>query len=126
MIKPTKNIKRGSESVIKNQRVATRCVRPDISAYLSDLGLFSFGKAISVKLLDITSKGVLIATDKKLKVNQKLTLTLCFHSGKTFTIKASIVRIAPLSRYEYGIKFDRYNNELGDHLLTTQSQLVFK
>lgn len=125
-MKPTKNIKPSSESVIKNQRVATRCVRQDIAAYISDLGLFSFGKTVSVKLLDITSKGVLIATDKKLSINQKLTLTLCFYSGKTFVIKSSVARIAPLAHYEYGIKFNQFNNELGDYLLSTQSKLVFK
>ncbi len=126
MIKPTNNIKQAPKRVIKNRRVATRCVRPDIAAYISDLGLLSFGKTISVRLLDITSKGVSIATDKKLSANQKLTLTLCFYSGKTFVIKAQVVRIVPLSRFEYGIKFNRLNNGLGDYLLATQSQLVFK
>lgn len=111
---------------LKNQRTATRCVREDITATISNLGLFSFGKVVLVKLLDITSKGVLIATDTKLSLNQKFTLTLQFNTGKIFVIKATVARISTSRPTEYGIKFDQYNDELGDYLLETQSTLVFK
>lgn len=115
-----------SQELIKNHRIATRFIREDIDASISDLGFLSRGKDFPVKLVDITSKGVLIESDKKLKVGQALTLTLQFKTGKRFVIKAKVVRIAAESHDQYGIKFDRYNNELGDYLLDTQTKLVFK
>jgi hypothetical protein len=114
------------EDLVKNHRIATRFIREDIDASVTDIGLLSHGKHFPVHLIDITSKGVLIESDKKLKVGQTLTLTLQFKSGKAFVIKAKVVRIAAESDKQYGIKFDRYNNELGDHLLDTQTKLVFK
>jgi hypothetical protein len=114
------------EDLVKNHRIATRFVREDIDASIGDLGLLSRGKTFPVKLIDITSKGVLIESEKNIKVGQKLTLTLQFKTGKTFVIKAKVVRIAAESKKQYGIKFDKFNNELGDYLFDTQTKLVFK
>lgn len=110
----------------KNHRLAARFVREDIAAAIGDLGLLTFGKVFAVTLLDVNSRGALIESQKKLNINQTLTLALKFRTGKLFTIKSKIVRIAATSGNHYGIKFDRYNNELGDYLLETQRNLVFK
>lgn len=111
---------------IKNNRIATRFVREDIDASITDLSFLNRSKAHPVHLMDITSKGVLIKSDKKLKINQTLTLKLKFLAGKEFAIKAKVVRVADSTNNQYGVKFDRYNNELGDYLLDTQTKLVFK
>jgi hypothetical protein len=111
---------------IKNNRIATRFVREDIDASITDLGFLNRSKAHPVHLMDITSKGVLIKSDKKLNINQSLTLKLKFLAGKEFVIKAKVVRVADSANSQYGVKFDRYNNELGDYLLDTQTKLVFK
>lgn len=110
----------------KNIRVATRFIREDIAASINVAGLLSFGKTIPVNLMDIASRGVLISTNQRLGINKKLTLTLQFKSGKEFVIKGTIVRRSGLSHEEYGIKFDRCNDELGDYLLETQGKLIFK
>jgi len=113
-----------------NQRIAVRYVREDIAASVCKISLYIFGfrftKDILVELIDISSKGVLIATNKKLKVNKKIILTLTFEDSKTFKINAKIVRKAPGQENHYGIKFDRFNNDLGDYLLETQRKLVFR
>lgn len=49
-----------------------------------------------------------------------------FKSGRTFVIKALVVRHSVSSADEYGIKFDRYNNELGEYLFESQENLIFK
>jgi len=117
----------GSRSQFKkNRRVTTRFIREDIVIDISFSGLLGFGKTISVDLVDIASKGVLISTNQKLGINKKIILTLRFKSGKVFVIKAVVVRQTGSPRKEYGIKFDRYNNELGDYLLETQEKLIFK
>lgn len=119
-----------SDDLEKNKRDAVRYVREDIAASVCKIRLFNFGfltnKEILVELLDISSKGVLILTNKKLPLKKKITLTLKFEDEKTFQIKASVVRKVPDLKYQYGIKFDRFNNDLGDYLLETQRKLIFK
>lgn len=110
----------------KNIRIATRFIREDIAASINVSGLLSFGKVIPVKLMDIASRGVLISTNQRLSINKKIILTLQFQSGKEFVIKGIVVRRSNMSQGEYGIRFDRYNNELGDYLLETQGKLIFK
>lgn len=121
-----------SESKFNNQRLATRYVRNDISAVFYKIDMFTslgfnfFRRLIKVQLLDISSKGVLISTDRKLKINTKIVLGLKFKSGKSFRIKASVVRKCASSEFEYGIKFDDCHNDLGDYLVASQSELKFK
>ncbi len=110
----------------KNSRIATRFIREDIAVRIKVSGLFGLRKTICVKLMDISSKGVLISTKHKVRVNNKITLFLQFKSGRTFAIKALVVRHSVSSTDEYGIKFDRYNNELGDYLFESQENLIFK
>ena len=110
----------------KNIRFATRFIRDDIAVSIKVHGLLGFRKYIPVDLMDIASKGVLISTSQRLGINKKITLTLQFKSGKIFVIKGMVVRHSDSLRKEYGIKFDRYNNELGDYLLESQEKLIFK
>lgn len=118
------------EETIKNQRVATRYIREDIAASVCKISWLNFGfrfnKNIFVELIDISSKGVLIATDQKLPVKKKITITLTFEDHKSFVIPAKVVRKADIQGSQYGIKFDRTNDDLGDYLLETQRKLVFK
>lgn len=121
-----------SESKFNNQRLATRYVRNDIDAVFYKIDMFTrfgfnfFRRLIKVQLLDISSKGVLISTDRKFKMNTRIVLGLKFKSGKSFRIKATVVRKCALSDYEYGIKFDGCHNDLGDYLVASQSELKFK
>ncbi|MGZ8135851.1 MAG: hypothetical protein ACXW1W_00975 [Methylococcaceae bacterium] len=112
--------------LMKNKRIATRYIRKDIIASVNNIGFFSSDKDIPVELVDIASKGALIWTTKKLDIKKKITLNLTFKTGKTFVIKARFVYKLGKTVYRYGIKFDSYNNELGDYLLETQSKLVLK
>jgi len=114
------------EELVKNHRIATRYVREDIDASVSYLDWFNRKIMFDVKLIDITSKGVLIESEKQLKINQTLVLKLQFKAGKSFVIKAKVVRIAANTNHQFGVKFDKYNNELGDYLYDTQTKLVFK
>jgi hypothetical protein len=116
-----------SKNQSKNQRITTRYIRDDITASVFKVSLLSFGpRRIPVDLIDISSKGVLISSPKKLGINKKIILDLKFGGDRTFKIKAKIVRKSDSSNYQYGIKFDHYNNALGDYLLEIQSKLVFK
>jgi len=128
-----------SNKTSKNQRIAVRYVREDIAASICNINSLSFGfffkdvfivlndkKKFPVELKDISSKGVLIACSKKLRINKKIILTLEFEDSKTFKIYAKVVRKVPAQENQYGIKFDRLNNDLGDYLLKTQSKLVFR
>jgi len=115
-----------TENPAQNNRAAARCLRDDILAYISHKNLFRSENTIAVRLVDINSRGVLIATTEELAVNKKISIILNFRDGKQFIIPAKIVRHQASTTNEYGIKFDRCNNELGDYLLATQSKLIFK
>jgi hypothetical protein len=114
----------------KNTRIGVRYVREDIAVSVCKISLFSFGfifnKEIVVELLDISSKGLLIVTDKKLRVNQKVTIYLKFQDQRIFRRMAKVTRRAEGSPYRYGIQFDKLSNGLGDYLLHTQKKLIFK
>jgi len=110
----------------KNMRMATRFIHDDISASIKTSGLLSAGKEIPVDLIDISSKGVLISTEQRFAINKKVILTLRFKSNKVFVIKAMMIRYFSSLHHQYGIKFNSYNNELGDYLLETQEKLRFK
>ena len=115
-----------TKNLPENKRFAVRYIRSNIKASVLKVRLFSFGKPLGMDLLDISSKGALISTPKKLKKNKKLTLILEFEDGKVFEIKSKIVRLEKEQSYRYGIKFDRFHNELGNYLLKTQDDLIFR
>ena len=110
-----------------NKRYAVRYIRSNIKASILIVRLFGFGKKpIHLELLDISSKGALVASSKKIRKNKKVTLLLKFEDGKIFKIGSKIVRMEKNNKYQYGIKFDRFNHMLGNYLLKTQSDLVFR
>ncbi len=118
-----------SECSVKNHRVAPRYIRDDIVVALCEITHLSFGKEVFidfVKLNDITSRGLSFSSAQHVAVNKKIVLNLRFHTEVTFKIPASIVYRINSSPYQYGVKFDYDNHELSDHLLETQSKLIFR
>ena len=108
-----------------NHRSAVRYVRNDITASLKKHGLIKLSKKIPVELLDISSKGAAIQCKHKLALNNKIILELVFTDNQEFSIDAKIVYQAE-NKKQYGIKFDGYNHKLGDYLLASQNDLIFK
>ncbi len=112
-----------------NKRMGIRYIRSDIGVTVRKVGLFDFNiganKGSSVKLVDISSRGVLIAATVKLPVNKQVILTIRFADFKEFILLGRVVRKSEGSVVLYGIKFDRTNNKLADKLLATQRRLSF-
>lgn len=106
-----------------------RYIRNDIGVTLRKIGLFNFHLFAdhdnSVKLVNISSRGVLIATGIKMPVNKKVTLTIRFADFKEYEIPGKVVRKSLSNDYFYGIRFDKTNNKLADKLLATQRKLSF-
>lgn len=113
-----------------NTRIGVRYVREDIAVAVCKITLFNLGfyfqRDITVELLDISSKGLLIATDRKLRINQKVAIFLKFENQRVFRRQAKVIRRAEGPAYRYGVQFDKLSNSLGDYLLETQKKLVFK
>jgi hypothetical protein len=115
-----------------NQRKTIRYIRDDISAFInrSDIfggyNSFSYSYSIEVKLLDISSKGALISSSKKITLNKKVNLILIFGCNKKFEISSKIVRKGSYAQKIYGLKFSHSRHDLGDYLLETQTELVFQ
>lgn len=114
------------QAVSQNKRVTVRYIRDDIKVYLKITRLLIANKSYPVTLHDISSRGVLVSCDKKLQVNNKHSLVLEFEDGKQYAIQSKILRRTKAAQYYYGIKFSSINHDLGEHLLVTQKDLIFK
>jgi len=110
------------DSLLLNKRISVRYRRGDISAMVRTRN-FLFPKLFTVKLLDISSKGAAIYSTRKLKVKSRVTFFLEFEDKTRFTISARVAHV--LSAPRYGLKFDRYQHQLAEHLLQTQTELEF-
>ena len=115
-----------SDDLEANRRITVRYVRGAIKASLSNVIICFSCAPLQIQLLDLSTKGALISSDRKIRKNKKLTIILEFEDGRTFEIKARIVRVDAFSTYTYGIKFDKYNDALGDYIFKTQTNLIFK
>ena len=115
-----------SDDLEANRRNTVRYVRGDIKASLSNVITCFFCAPLQIQLLDLSTKGALIFSDRKIRKNKKLTFILEFEDGRTFEIKARVVRLDAYRPNTYGIKFDKYNNALGDYIFKTQTNLTFK
>jgi hypothetical protein len=104
-----------------NQRMAVRYRRNDIKAVVK-LGKLILPQLVPVIIEDISSKGAGIKTTKKFGRNKQVYLYLLFQDGKRFDIEAIVVYTAT---NKYGLKFKSYNKPLGDHILKTQTDLIF-
>lgn len=108
------------------QRKTVRYIRKDIMVSISRPNLFGvYSRAIRVKLLDISSKGSLIACPKNMRINSKIRLILVFKGNRKFEVNTKIVRKSVGEEPLYGLKFQRVNNELAEHLLESQTELIF-
>jgi hypothetical protein len=110
------------DSLLINKRISVRYRRSDIKAILRTRSLI-FPKLFKVELIDISSKGAAIYSDKKLRLKSRVTLFLQFDDNRRFTINATVAHIHSAPRY--GLKFDLYQGELAEHLLHTQTDLEF-
>ena len=115
-----------------NQRKTIRYIRSDISASINRRDIFggynsfSYSDSIKVKLLDISSKGALISSPKKINLKKKINLVLIFSCNKRFEIPSKVVREEVYTEKIYGLKFDNARHDLGDYLLETQTELLFQ
>lgn len=136
MSKPTNPVqtdehwsKSGASAPFKtNRRMGIRYVKSDIGVTLRKIGMFYFtfaNQATSVKLIDISSRDMMIASSIKLPINKPVSLTIRFADFKEFEIPSKVVRKTQGNVIIYGIKFDKVNNKLADKLLATQRKLSF-
>lgn len=107
-------------------RKAARYVRSDIKAELYSNGLFRSSTPFAVELLDISTRGAHIASERKLRIKGAYTLKLTFEGGQTFEIAGKVIHKKAALENEYGFQFNAYNDSLGDYLLETQTDLIFK
>jgi len=106
-----------------NQRTAVRYITSDISIWLGIINLFCIKKKLEAKLLDISSKGLAVECQRDIGLRKKISVIIKFKDNKKFVIPAIIVH---KKNNIYGIKFNKYNNELGDYLLSSQDDFIFK
>ncbi len=107
--------------LLLNNRISVRYRRSDIRAMIKTHSLL-FPQLISVQLIDISSKGAAVHSRRKLRLKGRVSVFLKFNDGRRFTILATVInRTTP----RHGLKFDHYQTDLADHLLATQTDLLF-
>lgn len=109
------------DCLLLNNRISVRYRRNDIKVIVKTHNLL-FPRLIDVDLIDISSKGAAVNSKIKLRLKRRVSVFLQFKDGKRFTI---IAMVSNKSDHRYGLKFDRYQTELADHLLATQTDLLF-
>ncbi|WP_404360639.1 PilZ domain-containing protein [Methylotuvimicrobium sp. KM1] len=114
------------DTIQDNGRRSVRYVRNDIKVVLISKNLLGLDKKIQAQLQDISSKGLRVSAEEKLSINKKITVALKFKDGRRFNMKAKVVRQSSSNKFDYGIKFEERQNDLGDHLLETQTDLLLK
>jgi len=88
-----------STSETTNQRKSTRFIRKDIKASIVKHSILGLKETINCSLIDVSSTGIQISTPLKLGTNIKLTVYLNFDTGKTFELKARIMRHQVTTNY---------------------------
>ena len=109
---------------LNNHRIAVRYIRSDITVFISSKNLFGFSKETPAKLIDISSKGLLVKCDKKLSIKNHVNVRLLFKDQQSFNIASTVIR--KHNGNQYGVKFDHFNNDLGEYILSSQNDLIFK
>ncbi|MGR9115207.1 MAG: PilZ domain-containing protein [Gammaproteobacteria bacterium] len=109
-----------------NSRKTVRYIRHDVKARLVFINALGLKKNLPLELNDISTKGALITAEQTVRINKKVELILTFDDGKVFRIQGKIIRKCPTEPHQYGIKFEKQENDLGDYLLQTQTDLTFK
>ena len=114
------------EIMPNNHRKTIRYLRNDIKISLVYSNALGLKKTVATELHDISSRGALVATPYKLGFVKKVTVVITFKDSRVFRISGRIVRKCPHTPFCYGIKFEKQENALGDYLLKTQTDLIFK
>jgi len=104
-----------------NKRISVRYRRTDIKAALK--AKHPFSRTVDVKLIDISSKGAAVISPKKYRIKSRVIFIVSFPDGRIFNIDAQVVHNQAFPRL--GLKFARYQADLADHLLNTQTDLTF-
>ena len=113
-------------NLTNTDRKSVRYIRNDIKASLIYSNVLGLKTNRPSELNDISTKGALVTTVQKLSINKKVTVIITFDDGKVFRISGKIIRQCPTAPHRYGIKFEKQENGLGDYLLKTQTDLIFK
>jgi|GEM_PF-6848853 len=92
---------------------------------LKQISLLMDGQKISAKFRKLTFRSVQIFVHQALKSKRNIAVLFEFDDGEKFTLAAEIDRCRKITHHYYGIKFDKLDNELGEYLLKTQTDLSF-
>ena len=106
-----------------NRRRSVRYAFSDLTGHFESNSIIKWNKRKDVVILDISSKGALIECEEGLKLKVKGGLILEFALESAYRISGQIVRKIGNT---YGIRFDKYNHELNDYLVSSGKSFLIK
>jgi len=111
------------ENTIANQRKAIRYLSKHNQAHITLKQLFRPSKNINIEIINISSRGVRIASDYKLSKKAKIIFDLHLAGTAMEKIPAKVVSI--YNDAEYGIVFDKVQHDLIDQILESEDDFNF-
>jgi len=93
---------------------------------LDKLYLYESNKQIPAKFRNFHSSSVKILTHTPLDTKKQHSLIFILSNGDKYNTLTQITDYQQHKYNNYGIKFDKANDELGEYILETQTDLVFK
>ena len=98
----------------------------DKKTSLEKLYLYKSREQIPAKFRNLGSRSVKILTHTPLNLKEQHHLIFIMSNGKKHKASTQIDDYQHHIYYNHGIRFDKTSDELGEHLLETQTDLVFK
>lgn len=96
-------------------------------AELVSLHLYeSENKRILAKFRNLSTNRVKILTYSPLNKRHRYNLVFTLDNGETHKIDTKIENYQHKVKHSYGVKFEKSNDDLGESLLETQTDLIFK
>lgn len=106
-------------------RKAVRYDITDVKATLYRKSIFHLGREAAIEIADISTRGAQIISKRSLSINAAYGLLLVFQDGKRFDIAGKVIHKKDSTNDCYGFRFDAYNDDLGDYLLSSESDFGF-
>lgn len=104
-----------------NQRKAIRFIRKDIKVSVLRINFFGFKETINCKLLDISSSGAQLSTNRSLNKNIPINLKLNFSTENEFIVSAKVVQLTIKEDYLSIHKFPTIHNLLKNNEVNLES-----
>ncbi|MFW5442812.1 MAG: hypothetical protein ACKE51_00695 [Methylococcaceae bacterium] len=96
------------------------------AAPLKSIHLFESNQELKIKFRNLTTSSVKVLSNVAINLNEHHSILFTLYNEEQQKTSCKINKHQKIINYSYGIKFDKPNDALGDCILETQTDLIFK